>query len=169
MTSPSDPNLLINLEQLQQASVQWKQSASGMRGGAPPPVTTQGWPTGMATGVIHSGAQQTTGSLQDGMNGSADHVAGSADAFQQADKGDSTKMKDITGPLSDILGEVTGLSGALTGAFGSIGGVLSSVISTTLSTAMKGQGQQQNQQNPSNYDNEGGDYGHPHLVSDIGL
>jgi uncharacterized protein YfiM (DUF2279 family) len=161
MTSP-DGQLRVNLDQLQNTSANWMQSAAGMRGGAPPPVTTPGWPTGAMTAAIHSGAEHTTESLQAGMNGSAQGLANSADAFQAADKGDSTKMKDITGPLSDILGEATGLSGAFTGAVGSIGGVLSSMISTTLSSALKGAGAGQSQgtqQNPSNYDDGGVDYG----------
>lgn len=161
-----DDRLRVQLDELQQASAQWKQQAGGMPGGAPPPVTTQGWPTGTVTGAIHSGAEQTTTSLQAGMDGSADHVANSANAFQRADYAGGMKMADVTGPIGDIVGEVTGLSGAFTGAIGSIGGVLSSLISTTLGAALKGQGQQQ-QQSPNNYDN-GGDYG-THLVSDTSL
>ena len=165
MTAPSDPNLLLNLEQLQQTSVQWKQSAGAMRGGAPPPVTTQGWPTGMMTAAVHSGAEQTTTSLQDGMNGSADHVANSANSFQQADHEHGMKMSDVTGPIGDILGDVTGVIGTGTGAIGSLGGVLSSFISTTLGAALKGGGGGQgqnapNQNNPNNYDQGGNDYGH---------
>jgi hypothetical protein len=164
MTAPSDPNLRVNLDQLQQTSVQWMQSAAGMQGGAPPPVTTPGWPTGMMTGAIHSGAQQTTTSLQDGMNGSADHVTNSANAFQAADKGDSIKMGDITGPIGDILGDITGTIGTGTGAIGSLGGVLSSFISTTLGAALKGAGggQGQNAPNQNNPNNFGGSEGYEH-------
>jgi hypothetical protein len=164
MTSP-DGRLRLNLDQLQNTSANWMQSAAGMRGGAPPPVTTPGWPTGTMTAAIHSGAEQTTASLQDGMTGSAQGLANSANSFQQADHASGMKMGDITGPLGDILGSITGVVGAGTGAIGSLGGVLSSMISTTLSTALKGagggqsQGPQQNQ-NPSNYDNGGVDYGH---------
>jgi hypothetical protein len=168
VTSP-DGQLRVNLDQLAQTVVQWKQSADGMRGGAPPPVTTQGWPTGTMTVAIHAGAEQTTASLQDGMVGSADGLSNSANSFQQADHASGMKMADITGPLGDILGAITGVVGTGTGAVGSLGGVLSSLISTTLSSALKGgsggkdQGPQQNQ-NPNNYDN-GGDYG-SRLVSD---
>jgi hypothetical protein len=81
----------------------------------------------------------------------------SAAAFGQTDKQGGTKIGDITGPIGDILGDVTGVVGAGTGAVGSIGGVISSVISTTLGTALKGQGGQQN--NPNNYGG-GDDYDH---------
>jgi hypothetical protein len=167
MTSP-DGQLRLNLDQLQNTSVQWMQSAAGMRGGAPPPVTTPGWPTGTMTAAIHSGAEQTTTSLQDGMTGSADHVANSANAFQSADKGDSVKMSDVTGPIGDILGDITGTIGTGTGAIGSLGGVLSSFISTTLSTALKGGGggQGQNAPNQNNPSNFGGSEGYVH--SDFG-
>jgi hypothetical protein len=116
------------------------------------------------TGAIHAGTEQTTTSLQDGMTGSADHVANSANAFQQADHDHGMKMSDVTGPLGDILGQVTGSISTVTGSFGSIGGVLSSLISTTLSTALKGGGGGQgqnapNQNNPNNFDG-GVDYGH---------
>lgn len=160
MTSP-DGRLRVNLDQLQNTSANWMQSAAGMRGGAPPPVTTQGWPTGTMTAAIHSGAEQTTTSLQAGMTGSADGLANSANSFQQADHASGMKMGDITGPIGDILGDITGVIGTGTGAVGSLGGVLSSLISTTLGAALKGQGGQQNQQqNPANYD--GGDTdGHP--------
>jgi hypothetical protein len=163
------PNLRVQLDQLEQASVQWKQSATGMRGGAPPPVTTPGWPTGTMTAAIHAGAEQTTASLQAGMNGSADHVAGSADAFQQADKADKMKIDDVLGPIKDFVGMGTGAVQTVTGSVGSLGGVLSSLISTTLGAALKGGGGQgqnaPNQNNPNNYD--GGDYGHANLAGDF--
>jgi hypothetical protein len=168
MTAPNGPNLRVQLDELQQASAQWKHAAGGMRGGAPPPVTTQGWPTGTVTGAIHSGAEQTTASLQNGMNGTADHVANSANAFQQADHAGGMKIGDITGPIGDIVGEITGSIGTITGSIGSLGGVLSSFISTTLSAALKGQGGSGAQQNPNNYDGEGDPHG-THLVSDSGL
>lgn len=168
MTSPDD-RLRVNLDQLQNTSANWMQSATGMRGGAPPPVTTQGWPTGMMTAAIHSGAEQTTTSLQAGMTGSADGLSNSANAFQQADHQSGMKMGDITGPVGDILGAITGVAGTGTGAVGSLGGVLSSLISTTLGAALKGQsGQGQNQQNPANYDG-GDDYGHTNLAADTGV
>lgn len=171
MTAPGDPQLRVNLDQLQNTSANWMQSAAGMRGGAPPPVTTPGWPTGTMTAAIHTGAEQTTGSLQAGIEGSADHVGNSANAFQQADHADKVKVSDITGPVGDILGEITGSISTVTGSIGSLGGVLSSMISTTLSSALKGGGGQNQgpQQNPNNYDQGGNDYGHANLAGDFGL
>lgn len=160
MTTPVDPNLRVNLDQLQQTSVQWKQSAAGMQAAAPPPVTTQGWPSGTMTAAIHGGAEQTTSSLQAGMAGSAEHLSNSADTFHQADQGGGTKLADVIGPVKDIISLGTGAVSTVTGAVGSLGGVLSSFISTTLSSALKGgqgQGQQdRHPQNPANYD--GGDH-----------
>lgn len=156
MTAPSDPQLRVNLEQLLSTAVNWKQSAAGMLGGAPPPVTTPGWPSGLVTAGIHAGAAQATTQMQAGMVDTAENVTTAGNAMQRMDQAGGMKLADITGPVSDVIGSATGTGGALSGILGSFTGAITGV----LSTALRQQGQQQN---PNNY---GGDtYGHSDIAS----
>lgn len=146
--------LKLSPDQLAATGTGWGAYSSDLQGGPPPQIDMRTFQSSAGMAALIMAAQLAAGQFQTRLLDTSEKTVATAGTMAQAEQGNTMKISDVTGPVNDVLGSVTGVEGVSAGVVGSLTGAVTSAVGT----ALKGPGQQQNQ-NPNNYGGE--DYDHP--------